>query len=57
MNIATPEFDLRPIHRHQKPLVGTPTIERLLLRHVSLVAANLKLVAIRWRETGCSSRL
>lgn len=43
MNIATPEFDLRPIHRHQKPLVGTPTIEHLLLRHVSLVCPESRL--------------
>ena len=43
MNIATPEFDLRPIHRHQKPLVGTPTIERLLLRHVSLICPESRL--------------
>ena len=43
MNTATPEFDPRAIDRHQKPLVGTPTIERLLLRHVSIVCPESRL--------------
>ena len=29
----------------------------MTLKYCGGVAANLKLVAIRWRETGCSSRL
>ncbi|NMQ29153.1 hypothetical protein E4Q23_16130 [Candidatus Accumulibacter phosphatis] len=43
MNTATPEFDVRSIHRRQKPLVGTPSIERLLLRQVSLVCPESRL--------------
>ena len=43
MSTAAPEFDPRSIDHRQKPLVGTPSIERLLLRHVSLVCPEARL--------------
>ena len=43
MSTAAPEFDPRSIDHRQKPLVGTPSIERLLLRQVSLVCPESRL--------------